>query len=174
MNEHSSSSTLPDERNYGGAQADYQLRAWFYDSGAGSASPYISPDLAGACAVDTAGKRSLGDGGPVGAESSAVGTFTLASPHKYCVASPWESVGTGRSAGWHQFVVKAAAGAVTVEVDGVTVKSTPASATGTPSIDQVTRTPCVIAWDGPCWNTRGTVRVREREVEKSTTVPSPS
>ena len=74
----------------------------------------------------------------MGAESSAVGTFTLASPLKYCVASPWESVGDGRSAGWHQFVVTAAAGAVTVEVDGVVVKTVAASpSTGTPSIDQV-------------------------------------
>jgi len=44
--------------------ADYQLRAWFYDSDATTSSHYISPDLADACAVDAAGKRTLADGAP--------------------------------------------------------------------------------------------------------------
>jgi hypothetical protein len=44
--------------------ADYQLRAWFYDSDATVSSHYISPDLADACAVDAAGKRTLADGAP--------------------------------------------------------------------------------------------------------------
>jgi hypothetical protein len=57
--------------------ADYQLRAWFYDSDATTSSHYISPDLADACAVDAAGKRTLADGAPSSLSSSLLLTHPL-------------------------------------------------------------------------------------------------
>jgi hypothetical protein len=103
----------------------YKLRAWFYDSGAAESSHFVSPDFV-ACEDTAAGEPLLPHSSGGEQSASAVGTYTLASEKKYCVASPWES-SVSRSAGWHLFEVASVAGTMTVSVDDVVVKTAPSS-----------------------------------------------
>eukprot|EP00959_Pyramimonas_sp_CCMP1952_P468059 9492590-Pyramimonas_sp.AAC.1 len=123
----------------------FKLRAWLYDSNAADSTHFISPDFL-ECDVMEGDKHVLPMAhGPLEAVSTAVGTYTLATTDKYCVASPWESAtadeaaGTEtvfRKAGWHQLEVTSAYGRLVVSVDGKPVKNV-SSAEGETTLSHV-------------------------------------
>ena len=104
--------------------SSFKMTAWMYDSNAGNAAEFISPDYATCDAVPNS-ENLLPEGGPLLARSTAVGTYTLSHKLKYAVSSPWESAVSERFADWKLLTVESDGSAMTVKVNDQLVKSAP-------------------------------------------------
>eukprot|EP00899_Mesostigma_viride_P024754 jgi/Mesvir1/5463/Mv15517-RA.1 len=107
------------------ATTSFVLKAWFWDSDGESSAHFVSPDWHDCDLTPDQSKNRLPDGGPLDARSTALGVNTKSTVTQYAVSTPWESVGLGRSANWHELEIRSTpTGGTVVSVDGVVGKNT--------------------------------------------------